>query len=507
MRRLDKTAIEHFGIPGIVLMENASRGVFEVIASAVGDVRGKRALIVCGKGNNGGDGFAAARHLHNAGAAPTVALAAARKEIAGDAAVNLRVCEKLKIPITIIGAEAAAKKFAGMIRGADFVVDALLGTGVRGPVKPLFASIIGAVNEFGGEIFAVDVPSGLSVDDGKVHNICVRATRTVTFGMPKIGLYVYPGAEFAGKVYVVDIGIPVGVLSRVDSRVELTPRGLLKRAFAPPERGAHKGDCGKLLIVGGSRGMSGAAALAAAAALRTGAGLVYIAAPESLANIIDRKITEGVVLPMPESGGALCETALPALVERAARVDAMVLGPGIGLTDGVRKIVAGLLRSVNAPLIIDADALNVVSAAPGILSKTRRPAIVTPHAGEMARLTSLSAADVQGARLETAVGFARQRKTITLLKGAYSIIASPRGEVRINPTGNPGMATAGSGDVLSGIIGALAARGVEPFDAAAAGAWLHGAAGDLAAATAGQRGMTASDIVRKIPAALMALKR
>lgn len=502
MRELDRRTIEKVGIPGIVLMENASRGVFEVIASVVDDLRGKRALIVCGRGNNGGDGFAVARHLLNAGAEPEIALAASKKDVRGDAKTNLDACVKLKIPITGIRRESDVKKLSAGIRRADFIVDALLGTGVRGPVRPPFETIIKRINKFRGEIFAVDAPSGLSVDDGRVHNIAVKATRTATFGMAKIGLFVYPGAAHAGQVYIVDIGIPVELLRKVKSKIELTPPSLARECLKGRKADAHKGDCGKVLVVGGSRGMSGAPCMAGLSALRTGAGLVYLAVPKGLHNVVEKKFTEGVTLPMPESGGALAEDALPAALKQAGRVDAAILGPGIGVTGGTAKVAAGLLKSVKVPMVIDADALNVLAKQPGALRSAAGPVIITPHSGEMARLCGAGAKEVEAARLETATAFAKKHRVITLLKGAHSITASPDGGVYVNPTGNPGMATAGSGDVLSGIIGALAAGGAPPLKAAAAGAYLHGLAGDIAARTVGERSLTATDITRRLPRAI-----
>ncbi|MEW5946038.1 MAG: NAD(P)H-hydrate dehydratase [bacterium] len=502
MRELDRAAIEDVGIPGIVLMENASRGVFEVIASEASPLEGKRALVVCGRGNNGGDGFAVARHLLNAGAVPEIALAAAKGEVSGDARTNLEVCLRLKIGVTEVRGEKGLRKLSSGLRRADFVVDALLGTGVKGALKPVYEKMIARVNGFRGSVFAVDAPSGVSVDDGTVPTAAVRATHTVTFGMPKVGLFVYPGAGYAGKVYVVDIGIPVELLRGVRSEVELTPRALVRGCLAGRRADVHKGECGSVLVVGGSRGMSGAPCMAGMSALRVGAGLVYLAVPEGLHDLVERKFTEGVTLPQPEEDGVLSAGCVDGLVEKCGGVDAVVLGPGLGVTPGTRAVVEGVISEARAPVVVDADALNVIALRREVLRRARAPLILTPHPGEMARLMGTSAGAVQSARLESARGFAAKHNVTVVLKGAYSLTAAPRGRVYVNPTGNPGMATGGSGDVLSGVVGGLAAGGVPPVEAAAAGAYIHGLAGDVAVRSIHERALTATMMIRFIDRAM-----
>ncbi len=503
MRELDRRTIEKTGIPGIVLMENASRRVFEAIEAIVGGLEGKRALVICGKGNNGGDGFAVARYLMNAGVETIAALAASRKDVKGDAAVNMSVFLNM-------GGELKpatdAKGLADLRRTAaasDFIVDALLGTGVKGPVSAPYKKVIEIINRSGCPVFAVDAPSGVSVDDGRVFNCAVNADHTITFGEAKIGLFVWPGAEKAGEVYVADIGIPASHSRETRSKVYLTQPGYVREHVRERPMGAHKGDCGKLLIVGGSRGMSGAPALAGMAALKIGAGLVYLAVPKSVASNVERKLTEGITISLREDGrGRISSSEMEEIIARSAETGAVALGPGLGVSPDTRKLTFKMIESVSVPLLLDADALNCVAVDPEILKTAAGPVVVTPHPGEMARLAKAKTADVQAARLDTARSFAAEYGVTVVLKGAGAIVASPDGSVRVNPTGNPGMATAGSGDVLTGMTGALMAEGVDVFAAAACAAYLHGLAGDLAAEKLTRRAVTASDIVRFAPAAL-----
>lgn len=503
MRELDRRTIEDVGVPGIVLMENAARGVFEIIDLEAGPLDGASAAVICGRGNNGGDGFAVARMLHNAGAKPEIALAAKPGEISGDAATNMNICRNLKIPIVSITDPKKLGVLRKIVRKADFIVDALLGTGVSGPVKPFFLEIIRVMNKCDCPVFAVDAPSGVQVDDGRVFNGAVNADHTITFGAAKTGLFVYPGAGHAGKIYVVDIGIPAEFLEAEKADVFLTTKGYLRERMKKRPATAHKGDCGRLLVVGGSSGMSGAPCLAGMSALKTGAGLVYLAVPKSLLPIVERKFIEGVTLPQPEDRrGRLSMSSVDGILEKLKTADAMALGPGLGVSDETGEVVFRLIEESAAPAIIDADALNCVAEDPDILKSAKAPLVLTPHPGEMARLVGKKTSEVQEARLETARSFAMEYKVTLVLKGAHSLVASPDGEVFVNPTGNPGMATAGSGDVLSGVCGALLAEGMAPFEAAVCAAFIHGLAGDLAAEKQPSRTITASDLVRFLPRAM-----
>lgn len=507
MRLLDETTMTSVGIPGIVLMENASRGLFDAIETEFGPLNGKRVVIVCGKGNNGGDGFAVARHLLLAEAVPHIFLAASKREISGDAKTNMDICQNLKIPITeIIKGNKKSVALTKELKSADVVVDALLGTGVKGPLKPEYLKIIQTINKCGCPVVAVDVPSGISVNDGKVFNGAVKADITVTFGAPKIGLFVQPAASLSGTVYVVDIGIPPSLSENVTNEATLVTENFVASTLGKRATTAHKGDCGKVLIIGGSKGMSGSVILAGSSALKTGAGLVYMAYPESLLPIVGKKLTECISLPMHEENGHFAEDASDEIVERMKGMDAIIIGPGMGVSSATETIVSKIISAARVPVLVDADGLNCLAKNPSILKKAKAPVVLTPHPGEMARLTSTSIKAVQESRLSMAKTFAKDFHAVVLLKGPDTLVADHGGHTYINSTGNPGMATAGSGDVLSGIAGALLAEGIEPAKAAACAAFVHGAAGDIAADKKGVRSLMASDIVSGISEALKSLE-
>lgn len=500
MRKLDSDTINRVGVPGIVLMENAANGVFDVVSAHESPLAGKRAAVICGSGNNGGDGFAVARHLHNAGASPVVFLSSEPSRLAGDAKTNYNICKRLKIQIETIPSERGIQKLRSALKKSDFIIDALLGTGITGELKPIFLKIINEINAAGKTVYSVDIPSGVIADDGRVLNGAVKADHTITFGAPKIGLFTHPGAARAGKVYIADIGIPTEMLDRLTATTHLTSPGYITKHIRPRGAAAHKGDCGKVLVIGGSRGMSGAPALAGMSALRSGAGLVYIAAPSCVADTIDRVFVEGVTLPQPDENGAFSSSCVPALLKQIAAVDAVVIGPGMSVSESTCKIVLSVLAGSRVPILIDADGLNCLARMdyPKMLKNAKAPVVLTPHPGEMASLIRCATRELQADRLNLARRFAKKCGVVLILKGAGTIIASPAGEAYINPTGNEGMATAGSGDVLSGVGGALLAEGIDAFPAAVCAAFIHGRAGDLTAEITGKRSATAGDFSRAL---------
>ncbi|HOO55227.1 MAG TPA: NAD(P)H-hydrate dehydratase [bacterium] len=507
MRELDRKAIEDTGIPGVVLMENASRGLFKIIENEIGALEGLKALIICGKGNNGGDGFAVARHLHNAGAMPQVVIAAKRAGIKGDAETNMKICEKMKIPMTCFTDPKRMSGLRKMIRESDIIVDALLGTGVRGPVSPFFLKVVNLINRADVPVFAVDVPSGIQVDDGCVYNGAVNADHTVTFGAAKIGLFVHPAADHTGNVYVVDIGIPREYLDAESSAVNLTTAGYVRANLKKISESAHKGDCGKILLVGGSRGMSGSIVLAGSAALKAGVGLAYMAVPGCIGGVVDKKLVEGITLFQKEdAAGRIDKSAYESIIEKAADVDVVAIGPGMGTGALTSDLVLKLVENCRKPMLIDADGLNCLARDPEVLKTVKVPVLITPHPGEMARLLKTSIKKVQEKRLETAANFASEYGVHVILKGANSIIAAPDGNVMINPTGNSGMATAGSGDVLCGIAGAFLAEGTLVFPAAVCAAFVHGLAGDITRDKYGRRSVNASGIGKNVPFALLKIE-
>jgi NAD(P)H-hydrate epimerase len=488
MRAIDRAAIEGLGVPSMQLMERAGAAV----AAAVQRRLSRPAVVVyCGRGNNGGDGWVTARLLHGRGAAVTVISAAEPSALAGDARAAFEAAERAGVPWTRLESAPAEEPLPAV------VVDALLGTGLsRPPDAPLAAAIerVNAARARGAHVVSVDVPSGLSADTGQPLGACVQADTTVSFALLKRGLALYPGVVLAGAVEVADIGIPDEAVARVPAECELLTesevRALVPRL--PPD--AHKGALGRVLVVAGSPGKSGAAHLAIAGALRGGAGLVTLASRPEVLPIALAGRPEAMSLALP-GDGALALPDLDPLVDAALAADAVVMGPGIPRGPGTARFLRQLAGRARVPCVIDADALNALADEPDLLASWPVPAVLTPHPGEMGRLSQLSIGDVQRDRVGLARDKARAWGCVVVLKGARTVVADPVEPAAVIPTGNPGMATGGTGDVLAGVCGALLAGGMAPFAAARAAAWIHGRAGDLAAQRHGQRGMLAGDLI------------
>lgn len=508
MREIDRRAMEEYAIPGVVLMENAGRSVADAVERLLGGLGGKRVVVLCGKGNNGGDGFVAARHLLQRGATPKVFLSCAPEEITGDAAVNLTIWQRLGQECFQLATSGSLQLLKIALLQADAVVDALYGTGFRGKATGQVGRAIEAVNAAGKPVVAVDLPSGLEADTGRVNGPCIRATVTVTFGLPKIGLVLDPGVEYRGKLVVADISLPRVLTDEAAPDRYLLTSELVSSWFAPRPATAHKGDFGHVLVVGGSRGMIGAACLTAQAALKTGAGLVTLAVPRSLQDVAAGKLTEVMTAGLPETPeGALSREALPVVAALLKKKAVLALGPGLGQHPETVALVQELVRAAVCPLVVDADGLNAFAGAGGLPAERAAPLVVTPHPGEMGRLTGKRVAEVEADRVGCAAAAAREWQAVVVLKGARTVVASPDGYLGINTTGNPGMATGGSGDVLTGVVAALIAQGLDPFRAAAAAAYLHGRAGDLAAGERGEMGLMAGDILRFLPVACREIER
>ena len=501
MRDFDRRAEQEFGVPSSVLMENAGRHVSEAIRDMLGSVRGKRIAIVAGAGNNGGDGFVAARHLHDAGAEAAIFLLGDPASVKGDAKINLDIL--LKTGFTVKSVQSASELEAPLAH-SDAVVDAIFGTGLRGEVRGLAAEVIQAINASGRPVVAVDVPSGLDADTGQILGVCVNADRTVTFALPKIGLLAYPGASCVGQLIVADIGIPHQLYDEVDVELpgeEWVAARLPKR---PPD--AHKGTFGSVIVIAGSVGLTGAAAMAAESALRSGAGLSTLAVPASLQDLMAVKLTEVMTHGLPETESrAIGAKAVEAALSLCEKATAVVLGCGIGTHPETCEFVSRFVRSVRKPMIVDADGLNCLAGDASALEGEHGEIVITPHPGEMARLLGTTAQEVQSNRMDAARKAASRFHCVTVLKGARTLIADPSGRAFVNPTGNSGMATGGTGDVLAGAIGGLLAQGLSPLDAAVCGAFVHGMAGDIAASAIGEAGMIAGDVLRALPAALKEL--
>ncbi len=514
MREIDRSAVRDFGMKGLQLMENAGRGAAKLALKELEGASLKRVAIFTGKGNNGGDGFVVARHLANAGYEVRVFSTVNIKELKGDALTSALAWEKMGGEVRVIRAKADIKKHSVFFAHSALIIDALLGTGLTSEVRGACAHIIDFINGLPVNVLSVDMPSGISGDTGALMGSAVRADITATFALPKIGLYQYPGRKYAGRIEVVDIGVPASLLDGDNLCVNLTDDALVRSILRPRLADAHKGSLGHLLVVAGSTGKSGAAYLAATAAMRAGAGLVTLALPESLNQGMETKTIEVMTAPLPETtDGALSPDALAGLKGLIKGKSAIVIGPGLGTSKETGKLVKALLtdRDIKLPpVLIDADGLNVLKNDVDILKKVKAELVLTPHPGEMASLLNTTSAKVQTDRIGSAKKLTKLTGAVTLLKGAGTVVSAPGtkdSEIFINPTGTPALASAGTGDVLSGMIGAFMANGYSPKDCVVAGAYLHGIAAEKLSKEAGgfwnghggPVGMLASDLFPVIP--------
>lgn len=500
MRELDRRTIEDLGLPGLVLMENAARGVVQVINRLYPGVRS--VTVVAGKGNNGGDGLAVARTLHLQGLAVAVYLACAPEALKGDAAQNRILAERCGVPILEISEKADEAWLQEQWSGCDLLVDALLGTGLENEVRGFYGRLITTMNNLPRPKVAVDIPSGLSADTGRPLGLAVEAAVTVTFGRAKRGQLLFPGSRLVGRLLVVDIGLPPSFDPPAEERVEMLTAEelLLWRPRRPPD--GHKGTFGHALILAGSTGKTGAAALTALGALRVGAGLVTVGLPASLNPILEVKLTEAMTEPLPEGApGFLGPQALDRLEEVLEGKKALALGPGLSAAQGAASLIRALIRKkIQVPLVIDADGLNALAGDQDGLKTLSGRAVLTPHPGEMSRLTGKSVREIQDDRIGAARAFAREYGVVLVLKGARTVIAEPGGAVFLNPTAHPALASGGMGDVLTGMIAGWLAQGVGLLPAACLGVFLHAAAGARRAAGRGAGGILASEVADSLPA-------
>jgi len=502
MQLMDQRAVGEFGIAGVTLMEAAGLACADAISETFGPGSGRKALVVAGRGNNGGDGFVIARLLQGRGWDTPVLLLGSEAQVTGDAASNLALLEKGSVTFSPAGAPLPEDLF----RGADLIVDALLGTGVRNEVTGAFRAAIEMINAAGRPVVAVDIPSGVDAGSGRVLGVAVRADLTVSFALAKIGNVLYPGAGLCGRLVVAQIGMPAAVAAEA-SGCEYVDLACARRLFRPREPLAHKGSAGNTLVIAGSTGKSGAAAMAANSAVRAGGGTVTLAVPASLNPILETKTTEVMTLPVGKPGAGFFQAgALGALLRGARGRDAVAVGPGLGGAPSTVYLVHSLVQSLPGPLVLDADGLNAIAAAPEILlARLGRVTILTPHPGEMARLAGCSVPEVEADRIGIAREFATRFKVYLVLKGARSIIAAPDGRIAINGSGNPAMASGGMGDVLTGVVTSLLGQGYPPFDACLLGVFVHGYAADLLVRQKVTQGMKATDVQEKLPEALSRL--
>jgi hydroxyethylthiazole kinase-like uncharacterized protein yjeF len=459
-----------------------------------------RVGILCGKGNNGGDGLALARRLSIRGVPVRVALLAPFAAVTGEAKVNLSILRKMDVEIV---KNARTHEIADVVAWADIAVDALLGVGLSTALKGMYAFAVELMNASGKPVVSVDMPTGINADTGEIMGSAVRADLTVTMALLKRGLVLHPGAQHAGTIRVADIGIPVEVVEKEKIGAAFLTRDGVWGLLDPRHPEAHKGNFGHALIVAGSLGKAGAAGMAVRGALRAGAGLVSAAMPASLVPVIQQQVPEAMCIPSAESiDGTLGIGAEVELLKASESMSACAIGPGLSTHYETVQVARNFVQRCAAPLVIDADGLNALAGSLGILKKTKAPIIMTPHPGEMGRLLGLSPRDVRKDRIGVACDFAKRYNVTLVLKGAATVVAAPNGGVFINSTGNPGMATGGTGDVLTGMIVGFLAQGYTTVQAACIGVYLHGLAGDLAAGEKSETSMIAGDLIEKIPAAI-----
>lgn len=495
MRSLDRTAVEQYGIKEELLMENAGQAVYFVIHSRFG-VRGKRFVVFSGAGNNGGDGFVIARKLHSNGAAVTLFLMGNKGKYKGAAKLNLDIVSRLSIPILEVSSVGAIKTH---VLHAHGIVDSIFGTGLVREVAGVYRDIIDFINQSGRTVFSVDIPSGINGDTGQVMGTAVRADYTVTFGLPKAGNVLYPGFHLCGSQYVTHISFPPQMIDTADLKVEINP-------FNPlPVRNpdVHKGSVGQVLFIAGASTYFGAPFFSAFSFLKAGGGYCRLAAPASMTPFIADMGAEIVFLPQKETHeGSISLENRADLLELANKMDMVVLGPGLSLNTESAQLIRELVRDIQKPILIDGDGISAVCTDLDVLKTRKHDTVLTPHPGEMSRITGMSVKGIVSDKIKCVQETARRLNAVLVLKGAHSLIGFPDQRVLVNMSGNPGMATAGSGDVLTGTIAAMLGLGLDLKAAVAKGVFIHGLSGDLAAEALGQDGLTARDVLSHLPAAM-----
>ena len=511
MQNMDHHTIDTIGIPGQVLMESAGRGAFDFLMEELEPDQETLVAVMAGRGNNGGDGFVMARYLMEAGIPVSVYLLSSADKLTGDAKTNYHRVKTL-LPhaphadlVEIPDAEALAAHYDQLL-DQDLFIDAILGTGLNAPVRGLYKEAIELMNTSGAPIFAVDIPSGLNADTGQPMGTASRAVATASFAHAKAGHILHPGNEYTGELAVINIGIPQFVTEMFTAQappITLMEADDVLSLFPRRHFNSHKGSFGHLLILAGAPGKSGAAALAARGALRCGTGLVTLGVPEGLHPALEPSLVEPMTAPLAQTAlGGLSTAALPAIQELIMDKMALALGPGIGTEKETQTLVKTLVADCRLPLVLDADGLNCIADDLSCLTTAKAPRILTPHPGEMARLMGKSTEEIQKNRPETAREFASDHKVILVLKGAQTLVALPDGSLHLCPTGNPGMATGGMGDVLTGMIAGLLAQGFSPENAALAGVFLHGMAGDFLETHQSRFGFLASELADALPLTL-----
>jgi NAD(P)H-hydrate epimerase len=514
MAEVDGLTTERYLIPSILLMENAGRSVAEEIEKSCPGLGQKTILVLCGRGNNGGDGFVVARYLALQGANPSILLFSEPEKLKGDALTNWEIAQAMELQIRTLPSPAEIKSFLKRAAEPDVIVDALFGTGLSKPVGPEFRPVVEWINRQSSRAFivAVDIPSGLMADSSEIIGPTVKAHLTVTFSALKLAHVVPPASDLAGKIVLRPIGSPPALLENPEYRLNLLDKAQVRKTLPRRMRDSHKGSFGHVCVVAGSRGKGGAALMTGLAALRSGAGLVTLWLPRSLQKNVAGRFPELMTEALPETDeGTLDRLGAERLLAMLPEMDALVLGPGATTHPSTRRLVWELVRRSPVPVVLDADGINAfVPPAEPLKNDEDQPVIITPHPGEMARLAGKKIADVQKKRVETAREFAATRRCHVVLKGFQTVIASPEGDVYINTTGNPGMATGGTGDILAGMMGRFVAgwshqstreNHARLSDYIGAAVFLHGMAGDLAAEEKGMESLIATDLLDYLPGA------
>jgi NAD(P)H-hydrate epimerase len=495
MRFMDRFAIEKLGIAEEILMENAGHAAINVLQNKIG-IKGRKFVIFCGTGNNGGDGLVVARLLHSLECPVIIFLLADKNKFRGAAQTNMAIIDKLHIDVLKLESAAAAKKD---VAHCDVIIDSIFGTGLDRPIAGLAADVIALINKSKKKVLSLDISSGVNGNTGEVMGAAVRADYTATFGLPKIGNMLYPGYELGGELFVSHISFPPSLTENNDLQIATNDYVALPRR--PVE--AYKGSVGDVLFIAGAAGYYGAPYFAAMSFLKAGGGYARLAAPQSIIGKLAVKGREIVYLPQEETAaGSVALTNKNKLLEAAAKVDMVVIGPGLSLQEETVRLVKELAAAIKVPLLIDGDGLTAIAEAPEILRSRKAPTILTPHLGEMARLTGKTAAEISSNKMAALREATEMLKATIVLKGAHSLIGTQKSSIYINLSGNAGMATAGCGDVLTGCIAAMYGLGLKPEEATRKGVFLHGYAGDLAAAKKGADGITARDIMEFLPQAL-----
>jgi len=495
MRDLDRTAIERFGIAEELLMENAGEALYFVLLKEFG-IRGKRFIVFCGIGNNGGDGFVIARKIHSHGGSVKVFILGDPSKFKGAAKLNLDIASELPIEVQRL---ESADSIRTDVYHSHGIVDAIFGTGLTRDVGGLYRDVIALINQSGKTVFSADIPSGVHGDSGEIMGVAVKADYTVAFGLPKIGNMLFPGYDLCGKLYVTNISFPPSMYDTDSMKVEIN----LPSELPPRDKSGHKGEFGDVLFIAGASSYFGAPYFSTLSFLKAGGGYSRLAAPRSMTPFIANKGSEIVFVPQEETGsGSISLENKAGILELANEVDMVVLGPGLSLDKETQQLARELTKDINKPLIIDGDGITALCEALQIVKERKAETVLTPHLGEMSRITNMAVPEIEAHKTDILQGTAKDLNATIVLKGAHSLIGCPDERVYINMSGNSGMATAGSGDVLTGAIAAMFGLGLSVEEAVRKGVFLHGLSGDLAAEDMGEDGMTAQDILDYLPVAV-----